>query len=133
MAYLATTTTSECFNVLPVFRTVFLFPFFIWGELMPFTFAHQRQNYFVSGKLAGHASSTKRTGSFIRPTSPKSPVASASAFESGEGSADEDNMTDSAKLDTKYLHTNGNAVSLYNSALCLILLSNLYITFLSLK
>ena len=82
---------------------------------MPFTFADQRQNYFVSGKLAGHASSTKRTGSFIRPTSPKSPVASASAFESGEGSADEDNMTDSAKLDTKYLHTNGNAVSLYNT------------------
>ncbi|XP_048319667.2 AMP deaminase isoform X2 [Ziziphus jujuba] len=53
--------------------------------------------------------STKRTGNLIRPTSPKSPVASASAFESVEGSDDEDNMTDIAKLDTTYLHTNGNA------------------------
>ncbi|KAH6798240.1 AMP deaminase [Perilla frutescens var. hirtella] len=48
-------------------------------------------------------------GHLIRPTSPKSPVASASAFESVEGSDDEDNMTDTAKLDTTYLHTNGNA------------------------
>ncbi|GMY25524.1 AMP deaminase [Fagus crenata] len=68
-----------------------------------------RLHTLPEGKLAGHASSTKRTGSFIRPTSPKSPVASASAFESGEGSDDEDNMTDTAKLDTTYLHTNGNA------------------------
>ncbi|KAH7553860.1 hypothetical protein JRO89_XS12G0068200 [Xanthoceras sorbifolium] len=59
------------------------------------------------GKSAGHASSTKRISSFIRPTSPKSP--SASAFESVEGSDDDDNMTDSSKLDTAYLHTNGNA------------------------
>lgn len=48
-------------------------------------------------------------GHLIRPTSPKSPVASASAFESVEGSDDEDNMTDTAKLDATYLHTNGNA------------------------
>ncbi|KAI3473881.1 hypothetical protein Pfo_028062 [Paulownia fortunei] len=48
-------------------------------------------------------------GHLIRPTSPKSPVASASAFESVEGSDDEENMTDSAKLDTTYHHTNGNA------------------------
>lgn len=56
------------------------------------------------------------TGSFkrniLRPTSPKSPVASASAFESVEGSDDEDNVTDRAELDTTYLHTNGNVVSL---------------------
>ena len=45
----------------------------------------------------------------MRPTSPKSPVASASAFESVEGSDDEDNMTDNAKLNT-YIHANGNAV-----------------------
>ncbi|KAL6528600.1 hypothetical protein OROMI_029245 [Orobanche minor] len=45
----------------------------------------------------------------VRPTSPKSPVASGSAFESVEGSDDEDNMTDTAKLDTTYLHANGNA------------------------
>lgn len=58
-----------------------------------------------------HANATKRSGHLIRPTSPKSPVASASAFESLEGSDDEDNLTDSTKLDHSYLHTNGDAVS----------------------
>lgn len=66
----------------------------------------------ASGKSAAHATSAKRSGIFMRPTSPKSPAASASAFESVEGSDDEDNMTDNSKLDTTYLHTNGNAVSL---------------------
>lgn len=66
-------------------------------------------NYYVSGKSAGHVIATKRASSFIRPTSPKSP--SASAFDSVEGSDDEDNMTDNSKIDTTYLHTNGNAVS----------------------
>ncbi|XP_027334826.1 AMP deaminase [Abrus precatorius] len=46
--------------------------------------------------------------SLLKPTSPKSPVASASAFESVEGSDDEDNLIDKTKLDTAYLHTNGN-------------------------
>ncbi|KAG6619496.1 hypothetical protein I3843_09G207500 [Carya illinoinensis] len=68
-----------------------------------------RLHTLPEGKSSGHASATKRTSSLIRPTSPKSPVASASAFESVEGSDDEDNMTDTAKLDTAYLHTNGNA------------------------
>lgn len=68
-----------------------------------------RLHTLPEGKSAGHVSSTKRTGSLVRPTSPKSPVASASAFESVDGSEDEDNMTDNAKLDTTYLHTNGNA------------------------
>ncbi|TKY63523.1 AMP deaminase [Spatholobus suberectus] len=54
---------------------------------------------------AAQSGSFKR--SLLRPTSPKSPVASASAFESVEGSDDEDNMADKAKLDTSYLHTNG--------------------------
>ncbi|XP_061344639.1 AMP deaminase-like [Gastrolobium bilobum] len=57
------------------------------------------------GKSA-HPGSFKR--SLLRPTSPKSPVASASAFESVEGSDDEDDVTEQAKLDTTYLHTNGN-------------------------
>lgn len=61
------------------------------------------------GKSSGLASSTKRTSSLLRPTSPRSPVASASAFESVEGSDDEDNLTENAKLDTTYIHTNGNA------------------------
>lgn len=65
----------------------------------------------VPGKSASLSASAKRAGSFIRPTSPKSPVASASAFESVEGSDDEDNLTDNTKLDTTYLHSNGNAVS----------------------
>ncbi|KAL0451003.1 UNVERIFIED_CONTAM: AMP deaminase [Sesamum latifolium] len=47
-------------------------------------------------------------GHLIRPTSPKSPIACGSAFESLEGSDDEDNVTDVAKLDTTYLLTNGN-------------------------
>ncbi|CAA0835857.1 AMP deaminase [Striga hermonthica] len=50
---------------------------------------------------SGNASSTNRVGH-----TPKSPVAS--AFESVEGSDDEEIMTDSAKLDTTYLHANGN-------------------------
>ncbi|KAL6138898.1 hypothetical protein ACLB2K_064177 [Fragaria x ananassa] len=55
------------------------------------------------GKSADHVGSTKRTA--IRAVSPKSPVASASAFESVEGSDDEDNLTDNAKA----YHANGNA------------------------
>ncbi|PNY07976.1 AMP deaminase [Trifolium pratense] len=59
-----------------------------------------------------HTGKSANNGSFkrniLRPTSPKSPVASASAFESVEGSDDEDNLSDRAKLDTTYLHTNGN-------------------------
>ena len=46
----------------------------------------------------------------IRPTSPKSP--GASAFESVEGSDDEDTFTDNSKMDPAYLLSNGNTVSL---------------------
>lgn len=63
---------------------------------------------FLTGK-SSQSGSFKR--SLLRPTSPKSPVASASAFESVEGSDDEDNMTDKVKLDTTYLHANGTVVS----------------------
>ncbi|XP_061963750.1 AMP deaminase-like isoform X3 [Populus nigra] len=65
-----------------------------------------RLHTLLEGKSAGHV---KRLGSFIRPTSPKSPGASASAFDSVEGSDDGDNMTGNSKLDTTYLHINGNA------------------------
>ncbi|KAK6943472.1 AMP deaminase [Dillenia turbinata] len=64
----------------------------------------------ILGKSGGIGNSAKRAGHSIRPTSPKSPVASASAFESVEGSDDEDNMMDSAKLDASYLRTNGDAI-----------------------
>lgn len=58
-------------------------------------------------KSAGIARSASRS-SHLRPTSPKSPVASASAFESLEGS-DEDTLTDASKLDPTYMHSNGDA------------------------
>lgn len=64
-----------------------------------------------SGKAAAHSPAAMRSASLIRPTSPKSPGASASAFESIEGSDDEENVTDNIKLDVTYLHANGNAVS----------------------
>ncbi|CAM8927278.1 unnamed protein product [Rhodiola kirilowii] len=60
------------------------------------------------GKSGSRKNPTKRTGSLLRPTSPKSPVASVSGLESLEGSDDEDNLTDGAKLDATYLHANGN-------------------------
>ncbi|WOL14820.1 hypothetical protein Cni_G23601 [Canna indica] len=55
----------------------------------------------ITDKIAGHAN---------RAISPKSPVASASAsaFESQEGSDEDDNMANDAKLDDAYLHTNGH-------------------------
>ncbi|XP_068668368.1 AMP deaminase-like [Aristolochia californica] len=61
-----------------------------------------------SRQSIGRASSAKRTGHVIRPPSPKSPVASASAFESVEGSDEEDNLPDTSKLDNPFLHNNGN-------------------------
>ncbi|PRQ42902.1 putative hydrolase [Rosa chinensis] len=54
-----------------------------------------RLHTLPEGKSAQPVGSAKRTS--IRPISPKSPVASASAFESVEGSDDEDNLTDNAK------------------------------------
>lgn len=58
------------------------------------------------GKATSLASSTSRSF-LMRPTSPKSPVVS--AFESVEGSDDEDTFIDNSKLDPAYLHSNGNA------------------------
>ncbi|XP_073272717.1 AMP deaminase-like isoform X2 [Primulina huaijiensis] len=66
-----------------------------------------RLHTLPEGKSGG-ASSTMRAGHHTRPISPKSPVASASQFESVEGSDAEDNLIDAAKLDTTYIHTNGN-------------------------
>ncbi|OMO85037.1 hypothetical protein CCACVL1_10473 [Corchorus capsularis] len=74
-----------------------------------------RLHTLPEGKSSGHGALAKRSSSLLRPTSPKSPVASASAFESMEGSDDEDNMTDNSKIDTTFLHTNGNAVNHINT------------------
>ncbi|KAJ0979368.1 hypothetical protein J5N97_014842 [Dioscorea zingiberensis] len=59
-------------------------------------------------KQPSRTNPTKRAGHIIKPTSPKSPVASASAFESLEGSDEEDNLPGDAKLDNTYLHSNCN-------------------------
>lgn len=71
------------------------------------------------GKSTSHTGLAKRASLILRPTSPKSPVASASAFESVEGSDDEVDVTDNANLDPTYLHTNGNAVKLYRKSFML--------------
>lgn len=65
------------------------------------------------GRSSVLGTSIRKTGSFVRPISPKSPVASASAFESVEESDDDDNMTDSANLDASYLQANGDMVSFF--------------------
>lgn len=72
--------------------------------------ATQWWKFSISGKSAHVENSTKRAGHLIRPTTPKSPVASASAFESVEGS-DDDDITDNANLETSYLDANGDVVS----------------------
>ncbi|KAJ6798621.1 AMP deaminase-like [Iris pallida] len=59
-------------------------------------------------KQNASANSNKRTGNIMRPTSPKSPGASASAFESVEGSDDDDTLPADAKLDDSYLQNNGD-------------------------
>ncbi|KAL4557918.1 hypothetical protein LXL04_036112 [Taraxacum kok-saghyz] len=59
------------------------------------------------GKASSHTGLAKRAGHILRPTSPKSPVASASAFESVEGSDEDADINESINLDPTYLHTNG--------------------------
>lgn len=61
-----------------------------------------------------NAGSVKRSGSVIRPSSPKSPVASASAFESVEGSDEDDDLPENGKLENHYGHENGNVVTFLN-------------------
>ncbi|KAG1371559.1 putative AMP deaminase-like [Cocos nucifera] len=58
-------------------------------------------------KQSVHVSSNKRAG-HIRPALPRSPVASASAFESVEVSDEEDNLCSDSKLDNTYMHTDGH-------------------------
>ncbi|KAI4302658.1 hypothetical protein MLD38_038379 [Melastoma candidum] len=68
-----------------------------------------RLHTLQEGKAAAHSPVAKRSSSIMRSSSPKSPGASASAFESMEGSDDEENINDHLKLDVTYLHPNGNA------------------------
>nr|XP_043635920.1 AMP deaminase-like [Erigeron canadensis] len=60
------------------------------------------------GKSTGHTGLAKRASLILRPTSPKSPVASGSAFEDVEGSDDDVDVTDNVNPDATYLHTNGD-------------------------
>lgn len=63
-----------------------------------------------SGKKQSSGKNTnKRASRAIGPPSPKSP--SASAFESMEGSDEEDNLDIDVKLNNSYLHVNGDLVS----------------------
>ncbi|WOL16294.1 AMP deaminase-like [Canna indica] len=55
-----------------------------------------------------HAISNSKAGHGIRPSSPKSPVASTSAFESQEGSEEEDDVPNDTNIGNDYLHTNGH-------------------------
>nr|CAD1833052.1 unnamed protein product [Ananas comosus var. bracteatus] len=59
-------------------------------------------------KQLSRSSSNKKIGRVARPTSPKSPVLSGSAFESIEGSEEDENAPNDSKLDNTYLHMNGN-------------------------
>ncbi|XP_042465058.1 probable AMP deaminase [Zingiber officinale] len=59
-------------------------------------------------KQSAHAVPNKRGGHVIRPASPKSSVHS--AFGSQDGSEEDDNMENDAKLDDAYLHTNGHFI-----------------------
>ncbi|KAL8154253.1 hypothetical protein V2J09_012013 [Rumex salicifolius] len=62
----------------------------------------------TEGKYGNHANTNSRAVHLIRPTSPRSP--GASAFGSIEGSDDdEDILTESSKLDDTYMDSNGNA------------------------
>ena len=94
-----------------VFFFIYLFIFFlILGVCSAVDASHLLiwdTNLFVLAKFDRHASSSKIFGFFIKPIIHLAPVASASALESAEGS-DEDNMTDSIKLDTAYPLTNRN-------------------------
>lgn len=64
-------------------------------------------------KQSLRASFNKRVGHGLRPTSPKSPVASASAFGSQDGSDEDDNLPNVSSLDNTFLETNGDIVSFF--------------------
>ncbi|PWA36677.1 transducin family protein / WD-40 repeat family protein [Artemisia annua] len=81
---------------------------FFFCPLLPLLSCLSASN--ILGKSTSHTGLVNRAS--LRPTSPKSLVASASAFESVEES-DEDvyvNENENANLDSGYLHTNGNVV-----------------------
>ncbi|PIA32337.1 hypothetical protein AQUCO_04500143v1 [Aquilegia coerulea] len=69
---------------------------------------------FPEGHSFRSASSVKR-GHVVRPISPRSPVASASAFGSVEGSDDEDDFTVDNNIETGELYGNGNEGTEYKS------------------
>ncbi|KAF5179417.1 Amp deaminase, partial [Thalictrum thalictroides] len=69
---------------------------------------------FPEGQSFSRASSFKR-GHIVRPISPRSPVASASAFGSVEGSDDEDEFTIDDNIETSGLHGNENDGTVYKS------------------
>lgn len=67
---------------------------------------------YLSGRPVISPGSTKRVGAIVRPTTPKSPVPSVSAFERIEDSDEEEDLVPDAKNDAAYLASNGAVVSL---------------------
>jgi len=65
----------------------------------------------IAGNTQLPRSGSNRRVAVIRPNSPKSPAASASAFESVDGSDEDDATQHGGKLDNGYINTNGNLVS----------------------
>jgi len=77
----------------------------------------------IAGNKQLPRSGSNRRVAVIRPNSPKSPAASASAFESVDGSDEDDATQHGGKLDNGYINTNGNLVS---SHLSLVMVFSCY-------
>jgi len=77
----------------------------------------------IAGNKQLPRSGSNRRVAVIRPNSPKSPAASASAFESADGSDEDDATQHGGKLDNGYINTNGNLVS---SHLSLVMVFSCY-------
>jgi hypothetical protein len=65
----------------------------------------------LSGWPVVSPGSTKRVAAIVRPTTPKSPVPTVSAFDSIEDSDDEEDIVPHANNDAAYLSSNGAIVS----------------------
>jgi hypothetical protein len=65
----------------------------------------------LSGRPVVSPGSSKRVAAIVRPTTPKSPVPTVSAFDSIEDSDDGEDIVPDAKNDAAYLSSNGAIVS----------------------
>lgn len=77
----------------------------------------------IAGNKPLARSGSNRRVAVIRPNSPKSPAASASA----DGSDEDDATQNGRKLDNGYINTNGNFVSYYHQLAMVLLFSYLLV------